>query len=171
MMGGPRIKHVDDVMEQEVVRLEFDDGRSASVHERFMEQLPNFVSFYNRWDPGMMQRKHGHRGHHVVFIISGSMTVGGVECRAGSHIFLMDGDTFGPWIAGPEGAVTLGVVAGMGTSFAWPEDDVEFLEFIKTKGARRGAVPPAKGRPPWAAGGFPGEDKSLTPKPMVPPKL
>ena len=58
MLGGPRIKHVDDVLEQEVVRIEFEDGRSASVHERFMEHTPNFLSFYNRWEPGMMQRKH-----------------------------------------------------------------------------------------------------------------
>jgi hypothetical protein len=153
MMGGPRIKHVDDVPEQEVVRIEFADGRSASVRERFVEQLPNFLSFYNRWDPGMMQRKHGHEGHHVVFILSGEMTVGDVLCRKGSHIFLMHGDTFGPWIAGPEGCETLGIVAGPGYSFAAPEDDAAYLEMIAAKGAKRAAVPAIKNRPPFGRKG------------------
>jgi hypothetical protein len=153
MLGGPRIKHVDDVPEHEVVRIEFDDGRSASVRERFVEHLPDFLSFYNRWDPGMMQRKHGHQGHHVVFILSGSMTVGGVECRKGSHIFLMHGDTFGPWIAGPEGCETLGIVAGPGFSFAADEDDEAFLKMLAEKGAKRGAVPAIKSTTPWAPKG------------------
>ena len=149
MLGGPRIKHVDDVHEQEVVRIEYEDGRSASVRERFVEQLPDFLSFYNKWDPGMMQRKHGHRGHHVVFILSGSMMVGDVLCTKGSHIFLMHGDTFGPWIAGPEGCETLGIVAGVGTSFAADEDDAAYLELLKQHGAKRAAVPRLKNTSPW----------------------
>lgn len=157
MMGGPRIKHVDDVPENEVVRIEFDDGRSASVHERFIEQLPTFISFYNKWDPGMMQRKHGHHGHHVVFILSGSMMVGDVLCTKGSHIFLMHGDTFGPWVAGPEGCETLGIIAGHGASFASEEDDATYLKMLEEHGARRAAVPRLKeGRHPvWAPKGNP----------------
>jgi hypothetical protein len=153
MMGGPRIKHVDDVEENEVVRLEFADGRTASIRERFVEALPDFLSFYNKWDPGMMQRRHGHRGHHVVFILSGSMTVGDRHCPKGSHIFLMHGDTFGPWIAGPEGCETLGIVAGPGDSFFDPKHEAEYLEMITEKGARRGAVPEIKNKPPfWRKG-------------------
>jgi hypothetical protein len=33
-MGGPRILDLKDVPEQEVVRIEFGDGRSASIFER-----------------------------------------------------------------------------------------------------------------------------------------
>ncbi|MCB0996849.1 MAG: hypothetical protein KDB21_17265 [Acidimicrobiales bacterium] len=155
MMGGPRIKHIDEVEANEVVRIEFDDGRSASIYERFMEMLPDFLSFYNRWDPGMIQRKHGHRGHHVVYIISGEMQVGDRHCPAGSHIFLMHGDTFGPWIAGPEGCETIGIVAGEGSSFAAPEDDAEYLALLAEHGARRAAVPALRNLPPWRPRGNP----------------
>jgi hypothetical protein len=149
MMGGPRIKHVDEVESHEVVRIEFDDGRSASIHERFVEWLPDFLSFYNRWDPGMMQRKHGHRGAHVVFILSGEMWVGDRHCPAGTHIFLMHGDTFGPWVAGPEGCETLGIVAGEGSSFATAEDDDAYVELLGEHGAHRASVPPLTGIPPF----------------------
>jgi hypothetical protein len=155
MMGGPRIKHVDDVEAHEVVRIEFDDGRSASIYERFIEHLPNFLSFYNRWDPGMMQRKHGHQGHHMVFILSGEMWVGDRHCPQGTHIFLMHGDTFGPWIAGPEGCETLSVVAGEGSSFASPEDDEAYLALLGARGARRAAVPALKNRPAFLPRGSP----------------
>jgi len=149
MMGGPRIKHVDDVHENEVIKIEFADGSTASVRERFIEVLPNFVSWYNKWDPGVMQRKHGHAGHHVVFILSGEMTVGGVKCVKGSHIFLMHGDTFGPWIAGPEGCETLGIVAGSGESFGHEEDDADFQVMLDEIGARRAPVPMLKRVMPW----------------------
>jgi hypothetical protein len=155
MLGGPRIKHVDDVLEQEVVRIEFDDGRTASVWERFIEMTPNFLSFYNRWDPGMITRRHGHRGDHVVFILEGEVTVGDTLCRKGSHIFLMYGDTFGPWIAGPEGCVTIGIVAGEGSSFCADEDMAAYLALLKKVGARQGTVPPLKNLPPWRPRGNP----------------
>ncbi|EHJ62646.1 hypothetical protein NSU_0474 [Novosphingobium pentaromativorans US6-1] len=142
MMGGPRIKHVDDVEAFEVCRIEYEDGRSASIYERFVERLPNFVTFYNRWDPGMLQRTHGHTGHHMVFILSGEIWVGDKHCPAGTHIFLMHGDVFGPWRAGPEGCETLGVIAGAGWSFAYQEDDEAFVELLKKEGAKRGTVPP-----------------------------
>jgi hypothetical protein len=155
MMGGPRIKHVDEVEAHEVVRIEYEDGRSASIYERFMERLPTFFSFYNRWDPGMMQRKHGHQGHHVVFILSGEMWVGDRHCPKGTHIFLMHGDTFGPWVAGPEGCETLGIIAGIGSSFAAPEDDAAYLEMLKEHGAKRAAVPALTDRPPYLPPGNP----------------
>jgi hypothetical protein len=101
MLGGPIIRHLDEVHEQEVVRIEYEDGRSASIRERFLTMLPNFVSFYNKWDPGMMSLKHGHKGDHVVFVLDGEVTIGDQLCKKGSHIFLMYGDRFGPWIAGP----------------------------------------------------------------------
>jgi hypothetical protein len=158
MMGGPRIKHVDDVPENEVLKIEFEDGRTASVRERFVEMLPNFLSFYNHWDPGMIQRKHGHHGHHVVFILSGSMMVGDELCTKGSHIFLMHGDTFGPWIAGPEGCETLGIVAGHGMSFCHPNDEAAFLELLADNGAKRAPVPPIDpdNLPAWRSAGYVG---------------
>jgi hypothetical protein len=129
-----------------MVWIEYEDGRKASVHEKFMESLPTFRSFYNVWEPGMIQRRHGH---HVVFVIKGEITVDGVRCGPGSHIFLMHGDRFGPWVAGPEGAETLGVIAGEGRSFAAAEDEAEFQDILAKAGARRGAVPAPSERDAW----------------------
>src|ERR1700760_4260882 len=108
MLGGPIVKQVSEQPESEVVRIEYSDGRSASIWERFLVVSPNFVSFYNRWDPGMISLKHGHRGDHVVFVLEGEVTVGERSCPKGAHIFLMHGDAFGPWIAGEEGCELLG---------------------------------------------------------------
>ncbi|TZG27383.1 hypothetical protein [Sphingomonas montanisoli] len=154
MLGGPRIRHVDDVEEHEVVRIEYEDGRSASVFERFMEMSPRFMSFWNRWEPGMIQRRHGHHGDHVVFILKGEMTVGDTLCTAGSHIYLMHGDTFGPWIAGPDGCETLGVIAGEGSSFCGEQDMADHAALLASRGATQGAVPAIRNPPPWKPRGI-----------------
>jgi hypothetical protein len=159
MIGGPRIRHIDEVIENEVVRIEFADGRTASVYERWIEHLPYFISWWNRWDPGMIQRRHGHQGHHVVYILSGEMTVGDRHCGPGSHIFLMHGDTFGPWIVGPQGCETLGIVAGSGESFCAPDDDAAYLELLGKHGAKRVPVPPLKDLPAFRRVVVPGGEK------------
>ena len=41
MFGGPRIVDTQDVTEREVVRIEFEDGRSASIWERFLLPSPS----------------------------------------------------------------------------------------------------------------------------------
>jgi hypothetical protein len=159
MMGGPRIKHIDEVIEHEVVRIEYADGRSASVWERWIEHLPNYLSWYNRWDPGMMQRKHGHHGHHTVYILSGEMTVGDRHCAPGTHIFLMHGDTFGPWIAGPQGCETLGVVAGSAESFCAEADEAAYQALLARHGAKRVPVPPLKEFPAFRRPVLPGGER------------
>jgi hypothetical protein len=149
MLGGPRIVDIEDVPEQEVVRIEFDDGRSASVFERFVETNPRMFSFYNRWDPGMMSLRHGHQGDHIVYVLEGSVMVGDRLCTKGSHIFLMHGDRFGPWIAGDEGCELLGIIAGNPAPFWTQEDMDEYHALLTSKGARAGAVPPVKHIPAW----------------------
>jgi hypothetical protein len=149
MIGGPRIKHFEDVPENEVVRIEFEDGRSASIWERFIEFSPRYMVFYNRWDPGMMARRHGHHGDHTIWVLEGEVACGDVVCKKGTHVFLMHGDTFGPWIAGPEGCELLGVIAGEGSSFCSDEDMADYLALLAKHGAKQGAVPPLKNIPPW----------------------
>ncbi|EQA98428.1 hypothetical protein [Sphingobium baderi] len=155
MMGGPIIVHVDDVHEQEVVRVEYDDGRHTSIHERFLLDTPRMFSFWNRWDPGMISLKHGHQGDHIVFVLDGEVMVGGVQCRKGSHIFLMHGDRFGPWIAGPEGCELLGIIAGDGSAFWSDQDMADYQAMLTEAGARMAAVPPLAERPPFRAKGNP----------------
>lgn len=155
MLGGPRIRHIDDEHEQEVVRVEYDDGRSTSIHERFLIETPRFFTFYNRWEPGMISLKHGHQGDHLVYVLDGEVTVGDKVCRKGSHIFLMHGDTFGPWTAGPEGCELLGVIAGDAAAF-WSDEDMEdYQQLLRAKGGKMAAVPALQKRPPWRPKGNP----------------
>ena len=155
MLGGPVIVHLDDVKEQEVVRVEYDDGRVTSIHERFVVQTPRMLSFYNKWDPGMFSLKHGHQGDHIVFVLEGEVTVGDVPCRKGSHIFLMHGDTFGPWEAGPNGCELLGIVAGEGSAFWSDQDRADYNAELARRGGKMAAVPALTTRPPWAGKGNP----------------
>jgi hypothetical protein len=150
MLGGPLIVHVDDVREQEVVRVEYEDGRKTSIFERFLLQSPRFFSFWNRWEPGMISLKHGHRGDHVVFVLDGEVTVGDVLCRKGTHIFHMYGDTFGPWIAGPNGCELLGIIAGDCSAFWSNEDMADYQALLASRGGTMGAVPQLQARPAWA---------------------
>ena len=78
-----------------------DPARTASVHERWLDTEGRFLSLHARWDPGMMVQPHGHNSDHVVLVLEGSMTCGGVECGLGTHIALDQGDDFGPFVAGP----------------------------------------------------------------------
>jgi hypothetical protein len=149
MMGGPRILDLKDVPEQEVVRIEFGDGRSASIFERFLETSPRMFSFYNRWDPHMISLRHGHQGDHIVYVLEGDVQVGERQCQKGSHIFLMHGDRFGPWIAGRHGCELLGIIAGNPTPFWTPEDMQEYQDLLAQRGARQGAVPSLKRLPAW----------------------
>jgi hypothetical protein len=149
MLGGPLIVHVDDVREQEVVRIEWEDGKTSSIRERFLLQSPRFFSFWNRWEPGMISLKHGHRGDHVVFVLDGEVMVGDVLCKKGTHIFLMYGDTFGPWIAGPEGCELLGIIAGDRSAYWSDEDMADYLALLASKGGKSGAVPKLAKGPAW----------------------
>jgi hypothetical protein len=125
--GGPRFVHLDDLKWQEVRSQRHHDPhtgehRDASVYEKWMDLNDRFLSLYARWDAGMMVQPHGHNSDHVVFVLEGSMTCDGVECTPGTHISLDQGDTFGPFIAGPEGVVLFEVMMGDPRSFPADQD-------------------------------------------------
>jgi hypothetical protein len=139
--GSPRFVHVDDVEWQEVRRQRHRE-RTASVWERWLDFGPHFLSLHARWDPGMMVQAHGHNSHHVVFVLAGEMTCGGVVCRAGTHIALDQGDTFGPFVAGPEGVELLEVMMGDPRSF--PADEEGFARLLAAHGAEQLPNPPIR---------------------------
>lgn len=111
-MGGPRITTVEETQWHEVRRIGFADGRTASVWERWLDFSPRSLSLLARWDPGMMVHAHGHRSDHVVYVIEGEVTCGDVVCTRGTLLSLDEGDTFGPFIAGPQGALLFEVMMG-----------------------------------------------------------
>ncbi len=136
--GGPSIKHFDDTPFMDVMRFRLADGTTARVREKWIELSPRFVAFYNEWDPGAMSPRHGHTGDHSIFILEGSISCANVVCTAGSHIMLEWGDTFGPWVAGPEGCKLYGFIAGEGSPFF----DLEgWAAFLAERGAEEIPVP------------------------------
>lgn len=159
MYGGPKITHLEDVPAEEMLRFQFKDGSTASIWEKWIEMSPNYIAFWNKWDPGAMTPHHGHRGDHVNFIIRGQITdVHGNVARAGSHILLEYGDQFGPWVAGPEGCELYGFVAAVGGSggAAFAGDPDLWAQFLEKHGAVSVPVPMPKRLPPWTERPAPG---------------
>jgi hypothetical protein len=138
-MGQPRFTHLDDHRWQEVRRQQHGD-HTASVREKWLEFSPNCLSLYAVWDPGMIVHAHGHNSNHVVFVISGEMTCGDRKCPAGTHITLDQGDTFGPFVAGPEGVVLFEVMMGDPRSF--PADPEGYKKLLEQKGVVQLPNPP-----------------------------
>ena len=73
---------------------------------------PLSVPLYAKWDPGVIQRRHGHLSPHVLIVLEGEILCGDRPCPAGTHIELPLGAAFGPFVAGPEGAVLFEVMMG-----------------------------------------------------------
>ena len=137
--ASPRFTHLDDVEWQEVRRQQHGD-RTASVREKWLDFGERFLSLYARWDPGMIVQPHGHNSDHVVFVLEGEMTCGGVACPAGTHIALDQGDTFGPFVAGPEGVELFEVM--MGDPRSLPADEDGYARFLAERGVQQLPNPP-----------------------------
>ena len=142
MGDGPRFRHLDDLTWQECRKQQHGD-HTASVWEKWLEFSPRYLSLYARWDPGMIVRPHGHNSDHLVFVIEGDMWCGEVHCPAGTHIALDQGDTFGPFVAGPDGVVLFEVMMGDPTSF--PADEAGYAAV--PRGTERAAAPEPADRP------------------------
>lgn len=145
MAGGPRIRHLDELKWQEVRRQQHGD-HTASVREKWPEFSERYLTVYAEYDPGMMVHAHGHNSDHVVFVISGDVMCGDVHCPAGTHIALDQGDTFGPFIAGPNGAVLFEVMMGDPRSFA--ADPEGFEKLLAERGVQQLPNPPID-MPDW----------------------
>lgn len=138
MSRSPRFTHLDDHEWHEVRRQE-QGGRVMSVREKWLE-FDRYLSLYAQWDPGMSVQPHGHNSDHIVFVLEGSMSCGEVECRAGTHIALDQGDTFGPFVAGPEGVVLYEIMMGDPRSF--PADVDGYARFLAERGITQLPNPP-----------------------------
>ena len=130
MAGGPRFRHLDDLPWQEVRRQQHGD-HTASVWEKWPE-FDRYLTVYARYDPGMIVQPHGHNSDHVVFVIEGDIMCGERYCPAGTHIALDHGDTFGPFVAGPNGCVLFEIMMGDPRSF--PVDQEAYQKFLADQG-------------------------------------
>ncbi len=151
-MGDPAavFRHIedDDVPWQRVKSVRRADGSTASVWEKWLAFSPDpqYLSLYARYDPGMIVRRHGHRSPHVVFVIEGELVCEDRPCPAGSHIELPVGAAFGPFVAGPEGAVLFEVM--MGDPRSWGDDPGAFERTLEAHGATTMPDPPLE-FPAW----------------------
>lgn len=155
MQGGPRIKQLDDVPWIEVSKFRLADGTIARIQEKWIEMTPRYVCFYNKWDSGALSPPHGHTGDHSVFILEGEVSCGDVTCGPGSHLMLEWGDIFGPWVAGPDGCVMYGFIAGNGKPFV---DKDRWQKYLAEHGVEELPVPPPP-LPVWS-------DADVLPSPL-----
>jgi quercetin dioxygenase-like cupin family protein len=145
MAGGPRFQHLDDLPWQEVRRQKHGE-RVVSVHEKWPEFSDRYLTVYAKYDPGMIVQPHGHNSDHIVFVIEGDVMCGDVHCPAGTHIALDQGDTFGPFVAGPNGATMFEVMMGDPRSF--PGDLEAYEKFLAEQGVEPLPNPPID-MPDW----------------------
>ena len=133
-MPDPKFRHADAEKWHEVRAIDIA-GRRASVWERWLEFTPELLTIHARWDPGMMVHKHGHNSLHVLYVLAGEMTCGDVQCVKGTHIALDQGDTFGPFVAGPDGVELFEVMMGDPRSF--PADLEGYEKFLADRGVEQ----------------------------------
>ena len=138
-MSKVRFRHLDDEKWQEV-RAQQHGDRRVSIREKWLEFNPGCLSLYAKWDPGMMVHEHGHNSDHVVYVLEGEMMCGDVRCTKGQHIFLPQGEAFGPFVAGPEGVEMFEVM--MGDPRSWPADPEGFEKLLADRGAVQLPNPP-----------------------------
>jgi len=129
-----RFVELDDLKWQ-IVRRQKIGGRVVEAREKWMEFNKKYLSLYAKWDPGMMIRAHGHNSDHIVLVLEGSMTCGDRECGPGTHIALDQGDTFGPFIAGPDGCTCYMFMIGDPGSF--PADPEGFEKLRRQRGVEQ----------------------------------
>jgi hypothetical protein len=113
----PIFRHLDDDKEvpwQHVRTQKNADGSTSSVWEKWFAFSPDpqYLTLYARYEPGMIVRRHGHYGPHIVFVIEGEIWCGDRLCPAGTHIELPFGAAFGPFRATDKGATLFEVMIG-----------------------------------------------------------
>ncbi|CAM8623262.1 hypothetical protein MCETE7_01924 [Acidimicrobiia bacterium] len=127
--------HVSDYEWTDVKRQQNADGSLSVVREKWPILQPDFMSAYIEYSPGMIVRRHGHFGLHLVYVIEGGAWFGDRWCPAGTHIELPIGAAFGPIVAGDEGALFLELTDGDFRS--WGDQPELFDDLI----AERGVTP------------------------------
>ena len=140
----PTFRHLDDpdVPWQQVKAIRRADGTVASVWEKWLAFSPDplYLSLYAKWDPGVIQRRHGHLSPHVLMVLEGEILCGDRLCPVGTHIELPRGAAFGPFVAGAEGAVLFEVM--MGDPRGWGDDPDSFQRVLAHHGAEALPDPP-----------------------------
>jgi hypothetical protein len=124
-------RHVDDVPWQEV-KAQMHGERRVGVHLRIVEWGERCAFIYTHYDPGVTLEVHGHNSDHVIYVLEGSVSISGVDCRPGMMVLLEHGATFGPIIAGPEGTDLVEFYTGDPRS--WSADPAGYTALLAARG-------------------------------------
>jgi hypothetical protein len=132
----PRLAFVNvaDVPWNEVIA-QLHGERRVSVHEKFLEWNARRMVVLGRYDPHVVIERHGHASDHLVYVLEGDLMVGDRHCPPGTLIVLEFGATFGPLIAGDNGALLFEV--WMGDPRPVPADKEGYYALLKEKGIVR----------------------------------
>lgn len=138
----------DDLRPQQVRAQRHADGSERSIWDRWfvVSHDPPFVSLHTTWDPDVLVHRHGHLGHHLMYVLRGGLWCGERWCPAGTYIDLPLGAAEGPYIAGPEGVDIFEVTMGDGRS--WSADDGQFAQLLTERGVTPLPNPPIE-LPEW----------------------
>jgi hypothetical protein len=131
---------MDDLTWTEVKQQRNADGTVAAVREKWPIARHDFMSAYIEYDPGMITRRHGHFGDHLVWVIAGGAWFGERWCPAGTHIELPFGAAFGPIIAGDQGTLFLELTNGDFRS--WGDQPEQYEEAVASRGVTPLPDPP-----------------------------
>lgn len=134
--------HFDDVKPQRVRAQLHPDGSERSVWDRWfvISRDPPFVTLHTTWDPDVIVHRHGHLGHHLMYVLRGGMWCGDRWCTVGTYIDLPEGAAAGPYVAGPDGVDLFEVTMGDGRS--WASDHEEFARVLTERGVTPLPNPP-----------------------------
>ena len=144
-VSGLSVRHIADEQWYEVKAQMHGDTR-VSIWEKYLEWRPEFLALYARYDPHMIVEAHGHMSDHIVFVLEGEILVGEELCRAGAHLTLEKGASFGPILAGPEGALLYEIM--MGDPRAVPANHEQFAALCAERGVTPLPNPPLE-FPSW----------------------
>jgi hypothetical protein len=127
-------RHLDDVPWQEV-RAQVHGDRRVAVRLKFLEMADTRSVIYTEYDPGLVIEKHGHSSDHVIFVTKGSLRIGDVDCTPGMMVLLEQGASFGPLVAGPDGAQLIEFYTGDVTPV--PADPEGYEQLLASQGIMR----------------------------------
>jgi hypothetical protein len=137
-----RITRAEDVEPQQVRTQRHADGSQRSVWDRYfvISREPGFVSMTTYWEPEVLVHRHGHMGHHIMYVLRGGMWCRDAWCGPGTHIEVPFGAAAGPFVAGPDGVELFEVTAGEGHS--WEADPLGFSDLLAARGVTPLPNPP-----------------------------
>jgi hypothetical protein len=130
-MAEVKFLRVEDFPSLEV-KAQMHGDRRVAVHLRFMATTRTGAFNHCRYDPGLVLEEHGHASDHALYILRGSVNIGGTECVEGTLVLLEHGATFGPLVVGPTGAELLEFHAG--DMRPVPADPQRFTSMLEARG-------------------------------------